>query len=127
VKTLFDLTKQGGYGVFTVPAYQWMWSKHDEANHHKRRYTKPQFAALLEKSGYKIEKISYYNSFLFPAIAAVRLIKKYLKIEDSPDETLPKLIEVNDILCAIFTSERHILKHCALPFGVSLVAVCKRP
>jgi len=32
--------KPGGKFIMTVPAHKWMWSAHDVANHHKRRYSK---------------------------------------------------------------------------------------
>jgi hypothetical protein len=39
----------------TVPAHQWMWSAHDEVNHHKRRYSKAGLRNLVEASPLKLE------------------------------------------------------------------------
>src|SRR4029079_14886838 len=30
--------RPGGHLLVTVPALPWLWSRHDEANHHHRRY-----------------------------------------------------------------------------------------
>ncbi len=126
VMALRALLKDDGHALFTVPAFTFLWSRHDEANHHKRRYRRDEFRRLLENAGYKIEYISYYNTLLFPLVAAVRLAKKTLNLNDSPDETMPRLPFVNTILCAVFAAERHLLKFTTLPFGVSIIALCRK-
>jgi SAM-dependent methyltransferase len=117
--------KPGGYALFTVPAYMFLWSTHDEVNHHKRRYTLSSFKNRLEQAGYQIDFISYYNTLLFPAVVLVRFIKKLLCIQDSPDEKMPRLPFVNKLLCYIFSSEIFLLRLFRLPFGVSIIAICK--
>lgn len=57
VRSARELTMAGGHVLVTVPAYQFLWSRHDDLNHHKRRYHKQQLKNLLEKSGYEIQKI----------------------------------------------------------------------
>ncbi len=126
LKDLFKSLKTGGYAVFSVPAYQFLWSSHDEALHHKRRYTRPAFGTLLKQSGFQVEFISYYNTALFPLIAIVRLAKKFLGIKKGADDTLPRFPIVNILLRTIFATEKYILNPIALPFGVSIVAVCRK-
>lgn len=127
LKSLCEATKPGGYAVFTVPAYMFMWSKHDERNHHFRRYTIKTFRAALEGSGYEIAKISYYNTLLFPAAFCVRMLKSALKHENEDDLKMPSMAPMNTLLTNIFSSERHILKYSSMPFGLSVIAVCKKP
>jgi SAM-dependent methyltransferase len=43
--------KQGGAYLFTVPAYQFLWSDHDVVNHHFRRYTKKEMAQKIKRNG----------------------------------------------------------------------------
>ena len=57
----------------TVPAYEWMWGPQDEIAHHKRRYTRPQLRDSLACAGYRVDRASYFNTFLFPPIAAIRV------------------------------------------------------
>lgn len=127
LKSLCEVTKPGGYAVFTVPAYMFMWSKHDEMNHHFRRYTAKTFKAALENSGYRIEKISYYNTLLFPAAFCVRMLKSTLKSDYKDDLRMPSPACMNTLLTEVFSFERHLLKHLSLPFGLSIIAVCKKP
>ena len=123
--SIYDQTKKGGYALLTVPAHPWLWSAHDEINHHKRRYTIRNFRTLLRKSGFGIQKISYYNTFLFAPVAAKRLIDKHIRKTESHDMELPPPV-VNTALEHIFAAERFILPHFNFPFGVSLIAVCRK-
>jgi len=125
--TLCRLTAPGGYAVLTVPAFMFLWSRHDEINHHVRRYRLSQLEELLSRAGYRVEFISYYNMLLFPLVAAVRLVNKVLKRKGEPDDALPRLPFVNAALCTLFSTERFMLAASPLPFGVSIIAVCRKP
>jgi SAM-dependent methyltransferase len=119
------LLKPGGALLMTVPANQWMWSAHDVAHHHHRRYWKPQLAQLFARAGFEVQLHSYFNSLLFPAIAAARLIGK-IRRHDSADDVLPSAA-VNTLLERVFGLEAALVGRVPMPFGVSLVAVVRRP
>src|SRR6476659_2953012 len=117
--------KPGGALLLTVPANPWMWSAHDAAHHHFRRYTKKQLAELFLRSGLEVQLLSYFNSLLFPLVAAARVAGKVTR-KDSADDSLPRA-PVNAVLEKIFGFERHLIGRLPMPFGVSLVAVVRRP
>lgn len=123
---LARLLKPGGYLVATVPAHPWMWSAHDARHHHKRRYTRRAFAALVAPAGLDLVKLSYFNTLLFPLIAGIRIAKTALKIDGAEDDRLPSPA-VNRLLGGVMGAERHALRRAALPFGVSLLAIARRP
>lgn len=129
LSALCRLTAPGGYAVFTVPAFMFLWSRHDEVNHHFRRYRLPQFRALLAGAGYEVQFISYYNFALFPVVAAVRLVRRALRLTGGEaDDALPRWAFINGALRGLFAAERHMLAAgAAFPFGVSIMAVCRRP
>ncbi len=122
---ILGLLKRGGALLLTVPINPWMWSAHDAAHHHHRRYRKDEIARLAREAGYEIELLSPFNTLLFPPIAAVRLLGKLTGKDDS-DDALPPA-PVNRILEAIFGLERGLVGRVPMPFGVSLVAVLRRP
>ncbi|MBL4588805.1 MAG: class I SAM-dependent methyltransferase [Alphaproteobacteria bacterium] len=128
LKAIHARLNDTGYAVFTVPAFQFLWSKHDEVNHHKRRYTKKQFHSLLKEAGYDVKLISYYNFWLFPLVAFIRAIKNITKSKaETGDVKLPKSSILNTLLCKIFSSENFLIKVKApIPFGVSIIAVCQK-
>ncbi len=122
---IFTRLKPGGALLLTVPANPWMWSAHDVAHHHHRRYRKADLARLARAAGYEIDLLSPFNTMLFPLIAGVRLLNK-LRGHDSADDTLPAP-GVNRILDRLFGIEAGLIGRLPLPFGVSLVAVLRRP
>jgi SAM-dependent methyltransferase len=113
--------KQGGKFVMTVPAHQWMWSAHDDVNHHKRRYSKASLKRLIEGSPLRLDKIGYFNSLLFPLAVAERGASK-LRGKNSADVKLPPRA-LNNTMEAIFAAERHLVGRLPLPPGLSLFAV----
>ncbi len=122
--------RPGGRLVTTVPALQWLWSRHDEALHHHRRYDRGTFVARLEQAGFRVRRCSYYNSLLLPPIAAVRvasrLVERVRPSTDAPSSDVGQVPEpLNAALAAVFSSERHLLARGRLPLGASLIADCE--
>lgn len=117
--------KPGGALVLTVPANRWMWSAHDVAHHHFRRYSKRDLKRVLAAAGLEIQLLSYFNSLLFPLIAAARIAAKALGSE-SADDSLPRA-SVNAALNKVFGLEAGLVGRVPMPFGVSLIAVVRRP
>jgi SAM-dependent methyltransferase len=113
--------KSGGKFIMTVPAHPWMWTAHDVANHHKRRYSKAALRKLVEGSPMRLDKIGYFNSLLFPLAVAQRAASK-LRSKDNGDVSLPAA-PLNRSLEAVFASERYLVGRLPLPPGLSLFAV----
>jgi SAM-dependent methyltransferase len=113
--------KPGGKLLLTVPAHQWMWSTHDELNHHKRRYSKRQFAKLIEGSPLRLEKIGYFNSILFPLAVGARLAAKLTGGGGGDDRLPPK--PINYLFERAFAAERGLVGRVPLPPGLSLFAI----
>ncbi len=114
--------KKGGGLVFTVPAFNFLFSSHDKALGHKRRYNKKMLKELLEE--FKNLKLHYWNFLLFLLIAPVRLIKRNSK----PKIDHLKLPEsINSFLYFILNIENRCIKYeIPLPFGLSIVGFCKK-
>lgn len=125
LKAIRDRLKPGGKLLVTVPGNKWMWSAHDVAHHHHRRYAKRDLAHLAAKSGFAVDLLSPFNSLLFPAIAAARIAGK-ASGRESADDAMPPA-PVNGILKAVFSAEAALIGRVPMPFGVSLVAVLRRP
>ena len=129
VESLAALRKRlapGGRMVLTVPAYQFLWSRHDETHHHFRRYTRKSLSEAFDQAGFEIEHLTYYNSFLFPLVAALRLGRRALGLSETADDQMPSPA-VNKVLKTIFSGERKLVSRFSLPFGVSLLAVARNP
>ena len=114
----------GGRILVTVPAYQWMWSVHDEFVHHKRRYTSRVLRDQAGPAGLVAERISYFNMILFPLAATMRFVDSMLGRKSASGIGTPAPV-VNGLFRAVFKSERHLMKAINLPFGLSLMGVLR--
>jgi SAM-dependent methyltransferase len=113
-----------GYILITVPAFQFLWGRHDESHHHKRRYTKHNLCKMISNVGYEIMLVSYFNTFLFPIIAVMRIFNNLFSLHNNDDLiSVPQLI--NNILIKLFNCEKYLIKTTSLPFGVSLLVIAR--
>jgi SAM-dependent methyltransferase len=113
----------GGKLLVTVPAMPWLWSAHDVAHHHQRRYTGGTLKTVLGNAGFRLRYQSHFNSLLFPLVAAARAIGKLTKREGGDDSLPPPM--VNRLLQGVFGLERLWIGRLRLPVGVSLAAVAE--
>jgi SAM-dependent methyltransferase len=123
---LGGLLAPGGRLLTTVPAYPWMWTTHDEHHHHKRRYTRAGYRARLEAAGLTVTRATYFNTLLFPPIAAIRGARLLAGKRDGGDDAAPVAAPLNAALKSVFGAERHLLRALDLPFGVSILTVSER-
>ena len=122
-----------GWLVLTVPAYRALWSAHDDANGHLRRYRASELRALLERAGYVVARLTYFNTLLLPAVAAVRWVQrlrpgKHLSRSAGHarldfDLALPGWVS----WCCerFFSAEAWWLRQGRLPAGVSICALAR--
>ena len=115
---------EGGLLVVTVPAYRWLWSGHDEVLGHRRRYTAAELRAAVERAGFTVVRVSYFNTLLFPLLVAVRAWKR-LRGDRGHDLRRPGAA-LNWLLERVFAFERHVVPRVPLPFGASLLLIGRR-
>lgn len=115
----------GGVAVVHVPAHPRLWSPHDLAMHHVRRYTRPALRARIREAGLEPVVLSWtFGGILLPA-AAVRAVKRRAKTAEHADfGTAPRWM--NEALTAWQRVEGAWLARANLPFGLSLGAVVRR-
>lgn len=114
--------KVGGYLLITAPAYQWLWSEHDEALHHYRRYTASDFHRMLGLSGYRVVKRTYAIVLFFPVIVGYRLIRSIFNNNNQYKTSyviLPNFI--NSLFIILLKIEAVILVYTSLPVGTSIL------
>jgi SAM-dependent methyltransferase len=116
----------GGGAIISVPAHPWLFSEHDAALHHFRRYSKAMLRDVLERGGLRIRRLSYWNAALFPAICLHRLWGKRRSGREPRSDTRSAPWLINEGLAALLAAETAVLRHAPLPWGVSLVGVAER-
>ncbi|MEM7058258.1 MAG: class I SAM-dependent methyltransferase [Pseudomonadota bacterium] len=125
LRTLGGKLKPDGQLVISVPALPWLWSSHDVSHHHFRRYTKASLSQSIGEAGLDIAGIGYFNTLLFPAVLAQRLIQKTTGLGGETAARTPAG-PINAALAAVFGAEKHLIGRVPLPIGLSLWAVVRR-
>ena len=120
--------RPGGYIIVTVPALNVLWSSHDVALHHKRRYTKKRLLEKVSPLSASVIKKSYYNTALILPILAVRKLKGLFPDRQSmrSDFFMPMPRWINDFLTTVSVTEIRFLKRVNFPFGVSLLLIMQK-
>jgi SAM-dependent methyltransferase len=120
----------GGRLVLTVPAYAWLWSRHDESLHHKRRYTAARMRAQLEAAGWQPRFLTYFFTALLPGVAAVRAFRRADRNGSANGESDCSLTSpgVGRLLELPSRGEAKLIERgVRLPAGVSLGVVATAP
>lgn len=127
LRSIHRVLKPGGTLLLAVPAFPFLWGRQDEISLHKRRYVRDQIRTLLEQADFEIVRLSYFNTFLFPAIAAIRLLKPYRREAEplTSDFSLQIPAWANALLSRLFAAEALVLRHGSFPFGVSIFALAR--
>jgi 2-polyprenyl-3-methyl-5-hydroxy-6-metoxy-1,4-benzoquinol methylase len=115
--------RPNGTLLCTVPAF---WGSQDEISHHFRRYVRSDLTRRLQGAGFRVLRASYFNTLLFPAIAAIRIGRRALP--EAPDLKSDFRIgprSINTALGRLFAAEAPLIERTDLPFGVSLFALCE--
>jgi SAM-dependent methyltransferase len=113
----YRVLRPGATLLVAVPADPRLWSAHDEAVGHVRRYTRPTLHSLLARAGFTIESMTSWNVLLRPVVA----LRRRKSNGSDLDELHPV---VNAGLRAVITAERY-LPVKRLP-GVSLLVTARR-
>lgn len=122
---VFRILRPSGHFIVSVPAFQALWSRHDELHHHKRRYSRRELRDVIRSTGFSCTRMTYFNSFLLPLVYVSRKLEPYTRPSSNDYEKASPLLA--RVLGAIFRLESRIIPRWNLPIGVSLLAIATRP
>ncbi len=115
--------------VITVPAFQFLWSGHDEFLEHRRRYTRRQVEAVVRAAGLEPVKSGYFFGLLFPVAAIQRLFNKWRR-KSTPGPAKSALSTqgkaVNTILIAVHDLERRVMFPFNRLAGLTVFCLARR-
>ena len=133
LKNIHAALKPNGILFVTVPADKRLWSAMDVHAEHKRRYSAPELQMKMECNGFKVIKMSYFMTLLYPFILLSRSISfrkgkmhdNYTQdqINQEAQRELNPGLFLNGIFFCIFRMEVPMIRAFTLPFGSSLLCV----
>jgi SAM-dependent methyltransferase len=119
--------RPGGRILVSVPTHPILFGSHDRRLHHVRRYGVGELRTLVDSTGCTVEYFGAYNTILAPLAFGLRLAERVMPLDFGNQERLPAP-GVNRILTSLFALEGPIIRRGrALPFGLSHVALLRRP
>ncbi len=126
----YRIIRKGGVLLVTVPAYDFLWGPHDEVNEHKRRYVAKELRNKMEKVGFTVKKMTYFDTFLFPFFVLIRMGHRVSKMINSNYKTHSDLKMrsplINYLLKIVFSLEDPLLKKLNFLYGASLLCLAKK-
>jgi len=122
------ILRRDGLLLVSVPAYRFLWSEHDEALRHRRRYVASELHIKLTRAGFRVLKRSYAVFFAFFPIVFYRLFRGLVPKDPlAPKASYVRLPAVlNRLLVALLRLEAWMIGAINLPWGTSLVVLAQK-
>jgi SAM-dependent methyltransferase len=126
LREMLRVAAPGAALLLTVPAYAWLWSEEDENLHHYRRYTRPMLKQRAQESGWAPQIATYFNTILLPPIALARRLSRLAGRKGAEVDATPPALD-RPLSLPMRLEARLIAAGAALPAGVSVGIVCRKP
>jgi SAM-dependent methyltransferase len=126
-----DHLEPQGLFVATVPAYNFLFSDHDRALGHHRRYSRKGFMSVLPGE-LRVVSSGYFNTTLFPVAAVTRLLREVLltrKRHHGPPRRQSSRVgpALDRVLAGIIRIEAELIVRGIVPwFGLSVYCVARK-
>jgi len=123
VREMHRVLRPGGVLLVNVPAFPFLHSAHDEAVMTARRFKKAEIRQLLKEQNFKIRRLTYWTTFLFPLAVAARTLggSKMGRDFETTNTSFAQRV-----FAQVMALELRLLRNVSLPFGVALLAVARK-
>jgi ubiquinone/menaquinone biosynthesis C-methylase UbiE len=127
LREMLRVLKPGGHLVINVAAMDFLKGNHSVLSGEIRRYSRATLGARLTASGFDVQRMSYTNATILPALVAVRLLQRMSGHQESQQEISIPAAPINALLSAALAVEAAALRLMNMPFGSSLLALARKP
>jgi SAM-dependent methyltransferase len=117
-----EVLAPSGRILVTTPAFKWLWTNHDELNHHVTRYTAGEMRTTVERAGL----VTLENGYMFQSLVVPKLIVRVKEALTAAPARIPRIPPpaLNRAIQAWFRQEYAVAGW--LPFGGSLLTIAAR-
>lgn len=123
--------KPGGWMVLHVAALDILHGKHSVLSEETRRYTRRSLKALVDRGGFRIERLTFDHFSLLPLMLPVRmwhrLTAKDGVVAAGEGEITVPMAPVNALLSGLVSLEALALRAVDMPIGSSLMCLAQKP
>lgn len=123
----YRVLKPGGILILRVSANRWLRLVHDKHVHMNHRYEKKELRTKLKQTGFKLEKLSFVHSLLFPPIVVRHFWEKLIKPKGTKSAVGKAHPIINSLLVQVLLLEVKLLTKLTMPFGLGLISVGRKP
>jgi SAM-dependent methyltransferase len=124
---LWRVLRPGGHVLVRTPAFEALKGPHDVALQTMRRFTASELRCTMEVGGFRVQRVTYANTWLFPLEACWRLLKRRRARGQPSSDLLSWPAWANRTLSAILSSEKLFLRTRNLPVGLSVYCLANKP
>jgi ubiquinone/menaquinone biosynthesis C-methylase UbiE len=123
VRELARVVRPGGVLCLWEPGGKRLDRAHDRVTHTGRRFSRRELAGYVTSAGLTLERSTGAYAFLVPAAAAKTLIERG-EVASDLDHHAGGL---RGVLGGLASAERRLLRRVDLPFGLTVVAIGRKP
>lgn len=128
LREFFRVLRPGGTVLLLTPAYQFLWSEHDEALDHVRRYTLSHLHQKFDRAGLLVHRRTYCITTLFLPILVFRFFRSVIRQTGKPQTSyLPLPNALNQLGIGLLRFEAFLLRFVNFPFGVTCAVLARKP
>lgn len=119
-----DIAAPGAMVLITVPAFRWLWTGHDDLNHHVTRFHRRELISLLEAAGLSVREARYFFHWLI----VPKLLTRMVETLSHPRRETPRVPPrpINRLLEGVSLLEQRVFTPLGVLGGSSLLAVAVR-
>jgi SAM-dependent methyltransferase len=129
LREVVRVLKPGGIVIASFPALGALWSGHDEALGHYRRYSGRRVRGMMREAGLCVERLSYGLFFLLPLALVLRPLQRLVQWMGGrqPRTGIIAVPEwANRCLLWLMDRENALIRRISLPIGVSIVVAARK-
>ena len=127
VAEMLRVLRPKGHLVLNVAALDSLRGNHSVLSAELRRYSRAGLRALLERGGFRIDRLTYTNASILPLVAATRWMQRFRgHVESSAEIEIPSP-PLNAALTSLLSAEALALRFVDMPLGSSVLCLAQRP
>ncbi len=124
VREFARITKPGGLVCLMEPGGKRLWRGHDEVTHTGRRFSVSELRTMTTDAGLHVERATGAYSFLVPPAAVMGVVERRSAAKSDVGRNESGL---GGLLGGVARVERAVLRRMNLPFGLSAIAIGRKP